>query len=172
MSTYEEDRSWSDQWIARIRWTIGPILGPLLLEPAPEHEDLKEATDLIVFRVADFRLAARMRKEKFAKQFPDEFTIRTKRPSGTKTELRKILEGFGDLLFYGFEYGKDIWPWTLVNLRWFRKQVNTSEKLQQYIGNRSNHKLNGDGTWFLPFKFNQFERNIVLFRSNHTPLIR
>jgi len=35
-------------------------------------------------------------------QYPNEFTIRWKRPSGVKTEIHKIKEGLVDYILYGF----------------------------------------------------------------------
>lgn len=55
-----------------------------------------------------------------ASRFRD-LTIRAKRESGTKTELDKIKEGFGDYCFYGLTEGDEIIDWILVDLEKLRQ---------------------------------------------------
>ena len=102
------------------------------------------------------RIAARIRREMYRDKYVSEFTIRVKRPSGTKTEFRKIVEGFGDWMFYGFEYGDNIFPWYLIDLSAFRAHLIEDVGLNQFIHNPSNHRQNGDGTTFLPFDLSKF----------------
>lgn len=98
---YREDRSWSDQFIPSIK----QIVGPYLLVPASFELDAKEATDLLVFKARDIRIAARMRSAEYAERYPFDFTLRSSRDSGSETELSKIVAGWGDWLFYGFDGG-------------------------------------------------------------------
>ena len=56
------------------------------------------------------------------KQYGSEFTIRAGRPSGAKTELTKIIEGWGDYFFYGFADPTEIYlaQWLIGSLNAFR----------------------------------------------------
>lgn len=78
-------------------------------------------------------------------QYPDEFTIRASRPSGAKTELPKILEGWGDYIFYGFatEDVTELAAWTLGSLNVFRLWHHR----ELWAGRRPGvGKANGDGS--------------------------
>lgn len=71
---------------------------------APPEEDMKRNTDLSFDLYAyRFRIGCRIRRcFYFCGQYKNEFTLRSHRFSGRKTELAKIVDGFGDLFFYGF----------------------------------------------------------------------
>lgn len=119
--SWQEDKRWADVFMPEIK----AILGMHLLGEAPHEEDATRATDLIVLRMEAVRIAVRMRKKCYGTKpsYREEFTIRSERGSGTKTELRKVLAGFGDFLFYGFEHedGGRLGRWTLVDLSVFRE---------------------------------------------------
>ena len=91
--SYQSDRSWSDQFLPQVR----AIVGPHLLVPAPFELDAKEATDLMVLRARDMTIAVRLRRPGYADKYRYQFTIRSKRDSGSKTEMAKLLEGWGDM---------------------------------------------------------------------------
>jgi hypothetical protein len=112
---WEKDKSWSDQFLPEIK----AILGQTFIGAAPPEEDMERNTDLIVLRMEPLRIACRIRRVKHFR-YADEFTIRTSRPNGTKTELYKIIEGWGDYLFYGFgdDIGNLVW-WGIGDLRVF-----------------------------------------------------
>lgn len=95
---YEQERAWSDQFNDEIR----RIIGAQLMQVASSDEDMQHNTDFFVVNCAGKRVASRMRRlSKFG--FSDDFTIRTKRtPDAAKTEWDKLIEGWGDWLFYGF----------------------------------------------------------------------
>jgi hypothetical protein len=86
------------------------------------------------------------------KRYPDQFTLRSRLDSGTKTELAKILEGFGDWMFYGFSDGEmAIRRWYLIDLHVFR--WNWALFPDAF---RSEEKKNGDGTYFRAFWIRSF----------------
>jgi len=66
-----------------------------------------------------------VRKFKYLKDYGHEFTIRAGRPNGTKTELTKIIEGWGDYFFYGFadEQEKELARWILGDLKVLRLYI-------------------------------------------------
>ena len=59
-------------------------------------EDAERNTDLIVLKLDAVRIACRVRNHEYITRYGDEFTIRAERPSGVKTELAKIIDGWGD----------------------------------------------------------------------------
>ena len=97
MKQWQQDKRWSDRFLPEIK----EILGRALISEAPIEEDQERNTDLIVLRMAAVRIGCRVRRPKFYDNCRQEFTIRAGRPSGIKTELSKIIEGWGDYLFYG-----------------------------------------------------------------------
>lgn len=137
------DKQWSDQFLPEVK----QILGLHLIGEAPIEEDQERNTDLIVLRLDAVRVGCRIRRaDPYLQLYPDEFTIRTSRPRGTKTELAKIIEGWGDFFFYGF--GGDngaLARWGLGDLRVFRLWFNS-----QLVRNNGRvpgqEKRNGDGS--------------------------
>ena len=118
MKEWKRDKGWSDLFIPEIK----SILGVHLIGVASWEEDAKHNTDLVVLKMDGFRIGCRIRKEKYLRRWPNEFTIRTVRASGMKTELAKILDGWGDYFFYGFESkeGERLGAWLIGDLGIFR----------------------------------------------------
>jgi len=118
MSTWQNDKRWSDLFLPEIK----QILGSYLIGEPPQEEDAERNTDLIVLRMEAVRIGCRVRKHEYLARYPDEFTIREGRPSGIKTELTKIIEGWGDYFFYGFsnQTETELDAWMLGDLRVFR----------------------------------------------------
>lgn len=125
MSTdWKTDKRWSDKFLTDIK----RILGECLITEPPICEDSEHNTDLIVLKFDSVRIACRVRKHKYAEKYGDEFTIRKSRPNGHKSELTKIIEGWGDYLFYGFsdELETCIDKWKLIDLKAVRLFINRS----------------------------------------------
>lgn len=118
MSAWQKDKAWSDVCLQQIK----QICGMHLIGEPPAEEDRERNTDLIVLRMDPVRIACRIRNhDEYYKKYGHQFTIRTARPSGNKTELAKIIEGWGDYLFYGFrDSSGQLTAWTLANLNSFR----------------------------------------------------
>lgn len=117
------DKKWSDRFLPQVK----RVLGEYLIGEAPFEEDRDRNTDLIVLRLDPVRVGCRIRRNSYLQRWPDEFTIRSDRPSGQKTELAKIVEGWGDYFFYGFSDASEtvLERWTLADLRVFRLWFNT-----------------------------------------------
>jgi hypothetical protein len=115
---WESDKSWSDQFLPELK----RILGEHLIGEPPVVEDQKRNTDLIVLHMDAVRIAARVRNFYALERWPNEFTIRAGRPSGAKTELAKIIEGWGDYLIYAFvaQDNSRLAAWHLLDLSGFR----------------------------------------------------
>lgn len=116
--SWQDDKRWSDRFLPEIK----SILGVHLIGEPPIEEDTERNTDLMVLTMAPVRIGCRVRTNKYAAKFGDEFTIRTARPSGAKTELAKIIEGWGDYFFYGFSDDKEkaLCRWFLADMNVFR----------------------------------------------------
>lgn len=112
------NRRWSDRFLPGIK----QILGLHLISAAPVEEDVRRNTDLIVLKMAAVRIACRVRRYEYYYEYKDQFTIRYKLPSGEKTELAKIIEGWGDYFFYAFADEKEerLISWRLCDLNVFR----------------------------------------------------
>jgi hypothetical protein len=161
--SYARDREWSDRYIP----AISTIVGPRLLVPAPFEVDAKQATDLIVLRARDMTIAARVRRHGFADRYPYEFTIRSRRDNGTKTELSKIVDGWADWMFYGHaaREGDGFDRWFLVDLHALRAAfIRDGMKAESEI--KWEEKSNGDGTHFVALDLRSF-RPSILVASSH-----
>jgi len=122
MTDWEKDKAWSDRFLPEIKAILGMHL---IGEPALE-EDQQRNTDLIVLKLDNVRVACRVRKAFYVIGYGDEFTVRSGRPCGVKTELQKIVEGWGDYMFYAFadDDERRLTKWTLARLNVFRLWFN------------------------------------------------
>lgn len=117
--TFDSDFQHSRLYLRSLR----AITGLVTAREATQEQDQKENTDLIVLEtMAGIRFACRVRRPKDFARYGDEFTLRVSRPGGTKTELAKVAEGWGDYIIYA--WGSDRPPkliaWSLGDLSVFR----------------------------------------------------
>jgi len=160
MIGWQKDKMWSDKFIPEIK----QILGTYLIGEPPMEEDQKRNTDLMVLKMEAVRIGCRIRTSSYMANYGDEFTIRSDRPSGEKTELAKIMEGWGDYFFYGF--GKDndsLLKWTLADLdvfrTWFNSEKNTGIKKDNLDGSSS----------FVAFKWLDLPADFIIGKSKEKP---
>lgn len=142
MSDWEQDKRWSDKFLHEIK----RILGQHLIGQPPAEEDQARNTDIMVLRMDAVRIACRVRKQSQIR-YVDQFTIRSGRPSGVKTELTKIIEGWGDYFFYAFSTGDEraLDKWILGDLKAFR--IWHARETVRLKGNFPGEKLdNHDGS--------------------------
>jgi hypothetical protein len=114
-NSIDVDRVWSDRYIP----IISTVVGPHLMTPAPLWRDRNEAADLMTLAAKNVTIGVRMRRPNFAERYPYQFTLRAIRTSGTKTELDKVVDGLGDLMFYGHAAPGDepaLAAWMLLDL--------------------------------------------------------
>ena len=156
MRDYADQRAWSDQFIPDIR----RIVGRHLLNEAPERLDRLEATDLMMLNARDRRIAARVRRNWASQRYPNQFTLRSRIPSGGKTELAKIIEGKGDWMFYGFadESDSTVERWMLLDLNVFRSALIRRHSSPIRCGDM--HM--SDGTSFKWFDVGSFPTELVI----------
>lgn len=173
--SYRDDRLWSDEYLTAIRY----IVGPHLLTPSPLEVDTKEAADLIVLRARDMTVACRVRRYGYEERYPWEFTIRSHRDSGARTELAKIVEGWGDWMLYAHasEAPGSLSKWFLVDLHVWRAEMQrdawraANSKPLRHARSLRNIS-NGDGTHFVAFDVRHFPPNLLIASSHDIPRIR
>ena len=164
MREWEKDKRWSDRFLHQIKG----ILGVHLIGEPPAEEDAERNTDLMVLRMDAVRIACRIRKNNYLQRYGDEFTIRAGRPSGVKTELTKIIEGWGDYFFYGFSDDKEqqLCKWVLADMRVFRRHyalMLTRLPQNQIPGIRKqNHDYSSS---FVSFKWQDFPPEFIAAKS-------
>lgn len=164
---YVEDREWSDLYIPAVK----QIVGPLLLEETSFEVDTNQAADLIVMKARDMMIAARVRRPGYAERYPWEFTIRSYRDNGTKTEMQKIVDGFGDWMFYGHAgiVPGEIDRWFVIDLAKFRAGLIRNAFKSDPLDGREiwwGEKSNNDGTHFCWFDVQKFPANILIKTSH------
>ena len=162
MNDWKTDKNWSDRFIPEIKSIIG---SHLICEP-PIEEDQQRNTDLMVLKMDSVRIGCRIRKHKYLATYGNEFTIRMSRPSGAKTELAKIIEGWGDYLFYGFADTEEasLALWRLIDLKafrlWFMRML--------YDKDTPTSKLNHDNSsGFMPFDLTEAPSELIFAEGGH-----
>jgi hypothetical protein len=149
---WEQDQKWGELFIPEAQ----AILGQALVIKAPKREDMYHNTDLMVLFDGSARFALRVRRPQYYAQYKGQITIRSSRPkSENKTELAKILEGWGDYFFYGIaaESGNDLRCWVIGDLDVFRRWWPREERRLGHAPGLECH--NGDGSSdFRAFKLN------------------
>lgn len=143
---------------------IKRILGEQLISTADLRRDQHEATDLLVLELSPVRIGCRVRSPEVLVKFADEFTIRADRPSGVRTELEKIMDGWCDYFFYGFAAGngRTLAAWLLGDLRVFRAEIRRAP----YLVDESLKIQNRDASSsFFPFGVGQFPPQFIIGRK-------
>ena len=151
---YQIDRAWSDQFIPSIK----NIVGPYLLVESDEITDQQKAADLIVFTGRNLTIAARVRSHEYFDRYPYDFTIRSERESGARTELAKIVDGWGDWMFYGHQLERAnglIRHWMIIDLKSWRAQM-IRHRPKSPSDAFSQDRDNFDGTRFRVFDARKF----------------
>jgi len=157
---WKEDKAWVDLFEPAIK----KICAEVFIHAAPKRIDMEEATDLLVLEIKPITIACRVRRYKYYPDFSDEFTMRRSRPSGKKSEISKIIEGWGDYYFYGFsnkfEDGSGFESYTIFDLRIFRRELILHGYKKHLKFSRQNNK-NGSSD-FLAFKLNCFPEDFFI----------
>ena len=159
MQDWKDDKNWSDKFIPEIK----KILGEYLIAEPPPEEDMERNTDLTVLKLDAVRVGCRIRKYKYLEKYSDQFTIREGRPNGTKTELTKIIEGWGDYFFYGFSNQEEsrLEQWILGDLKKFRIYlIRNMAKNQGIMPGENRNNLDGSSS-FRAFKYKDIPDFII-----------
>lgn len=169
MMGWQDAKTWSDQYLPHVK----RILGEYLIGEAPIQDDAERNTDLIVLTLSAVRIGCRIRRRSYLERYGDEFTIRASLPSGNRTELSKIIEGWGDYFFYGIVADDDdassgFAAWLLGDLNAFRRW-----HAQQLFVNRGilpgALQKNGDGSsQFRAYKIDAMPNSFIVARHVQT----
>lgn len=169
MNDWKVDKKWSDQFIPEMK----AILGYYLVGEAAQDEDAERNTDLMVYKMETARIGCRVRTREYMERYGDEFTIRSGRPSGVKTELAKIIEGWGDYFFYGFA---SVTPghlekWFLGDMKvfrlWFMREM---ARCGGSIPGMAQHNRDGSSK-FVAFTISDLPKEFVVGSSDDFPFL-
>jgi len=140
MNDFEKSKIWSDRFISEIKRNLGEVF----IVVASFEDDTGYNTDLIMPN--GDRISCRIRGYDYLKRYGNEATFRMSRPSGVKTELEKMMEGWGRYSFYGFanREGTGLERWFILDLNVLREYIKNLKQLPEL------HR-NPDGTTFWAF---------------------
>lgn len=143
---------------------IKRILGEHLISTADIVRDQTEATDMLVLELRPFRIGCRVRTFDYLLRFPNEFTIRLDRPSGMPSEMAKIVDGWGDYIFYGFADESDslLTSWTIGDLHVFRATLIRNASLLTKLFQQKNKD---NSSSFYAWPLHAFPSNFVIARQ-------
>lgn len=177
--SYTTERTWSDKYLIDHLSKILPDLYPLLphtditnkfilTSEAPDYEDQTQATDIVAQMsslldddgsIETITFGMRDRRYNGHSKYLKEFTVRSKTRYNSKTELEKILQGYGDFNLYCWTTNDEITDWTLLDLDAFRFHMQWNRSRLKYTA-IPNH----DGTEFYAF-------DITSFPSDEMPIV-
>lgn len=144
---------------------IKQICANYLITEAPKEEDTDRNTDLMVLRAETRRVACRVRRYGYLRDYGHQFTLRT------PTEIQKVMAGWGDYLFYGFanETETGLVAYLLGDLYVFRLWHQRETWHGRKPGER---RPNGDGTALLAYNITDLPEAFVISRKTggDTPL--
>lgn len=154
MPSLDEDFEWQQKFRGHFSEIAGQVAHQVIrasVEQAIGDDDWKRNTDYmlsleILTDVRAWRISARARRRRYASAARRDFTIRYRRPSGTPTEMAKLLHGWGDLFIYGVESA----PGSSRLDPWF---VGNSALLRDYLaaGGWYGTRPNADGSSTLAY---------------------
>lgn len=166
---YNHDRRWETKYHP----TVKAILGEHLVVDASDPEDIHRNTDLTTMELRNYRIGVRIRRNKYLAgtdtstdtPYTEQFTIRASRPNGSDTELAKIMFGWGDYFFYGFENhtGDDLACWLIGDLYLFRRWFYS--RGQQVIAEKNNHDRSSS---FYTFNIDDMPSGFIVARKKAT----
>jgi hypothetical protein len=168
---WKDDKKWSDIFIPEIKQILGKTFNvdeDLIVE-ADDEEDMKHNTDIVLL-INSKRVACRIRRLFYYNKhyYRNDFTIRTDRPSGSKTELEKIREGWGDYFFYGFGDEEKLLWWGIGDLKTFRNWFEENTTITRFGGEifpGIKHSNKDGSSDFHVFKWNDLPSNFIIKKA-------
>ena len=157
MNLYRENRDWADAHTDAAKLAIAPYI----IQVASEYKDRKEVTDLVV---RDLAISLRHRRFKSAGKFDRDFTIRTSTRGGGASEFRKILEGNGDVFFYGIleKTGPEYHSYFLGDLDVFREYAFKRREITGYWPGAVRYNRDRNDNTFKVFNVTHLPANFIL----------
>jgi hypothetical protein len=160
VNTYEKRRELGDRHLNKVR----SIVGYFTTRESPFTKDVQEATDLVILRGRAKDTAVRVRRHKYLKRYPHDFTLRAQTHGGGQSEVEKICRGYADRMFYGWmnEEGDDIKAWMFLDLDAFRYALQGCEWRDKYD---TGTKPNGDGSALRYFDVRSLPDDVLIHRD-------
>jgi len=144
LKPWKSDKEWADQFWPEIEEILRDCAGHIIdVTTAAPLADRQEATDYVI-ELTGGKVGCRIRRCEYYRRFAD-FTLRSSRPSGQKTEIEKLREGWGDWYLYGWECDGSLIDWKLIDLDVFRQTL-----IERPNGRRSNTDHSSD-FWYWTF---------------------
>jgi len=142
MNDFEKQFEWQAQYAQQ----VVRIVAPYLITVADPEVDCKENGDFQISFPRNGTIGCRLRTPEYAK-YTGDVTFRSQSKNGGKTEISKIIEGYGDYFFYGHvDKADNIWHWYLLCFQSLRAMFMRKRKLLD-----REQRKNSDGTAFLVF---------------------
>ena len=153
------------QRVDKFESEIKRILGEHLIGTADIVRDQTEATDLLVLELRPFRIGCRVRTFDYLLRYPNQFTVRADRPSGMPSEMTKIVDGWGDYIFYGFadETDLSLAAWIIGDLRIFR---GTLVRKSHLITNQFLQRNGDQSSRFYAWPLSEFPQEFIIARQH------
>ena len=131
-SDWEQDSEFAESYLPEIKRILREnAMLFISVVKADEERDLEKATDLLV-KVENGDVAVRVRRP--TKKQKRDFTLRSWRKSGVKTELQKIREGFGRFYLYiWLDQELEVADWILVDLNALRASGCLKNSLEEIL---------------------------------------
>lgn len=149
MKSWQIDKKWSDKFLPEIKRILVKNAGAFLeVAIAPDEDDQEKATDLIV-TVDSGQVAVRIRRDGYNKKYRD-WTIRSYRTSGQKTELEKLQSGFARWYLYLWTEQDSVNDWILVDL--------DKARISGLLFKQRHQISNNDGTYFIAISISEIKR--------------
>lgn len=152
--SYKSDKDWADGFLREII--------EILRQNAPCFQNFSIADSSkndVIIKTDGGDFAIRVRRDGYIKKFHD-WTIRSYRANGQKTELEKLRDGFARWYLYLWTAGDSIIDWILIDLNRARET--------SLLYKSRHHISNGDGTYFIAITIRELERNGCLVATkNH-----
>lgn len=166
-SGQQERKAWGSPAMGAVAEILKDAIGiPCTINEASLEDDRYTATDLQAVRISArdatesfLDVGVRFRDVRYFAAFGGEFTIRSEGRGGTRTEIHKILEGWGDWYFYGWlDDQKQLTAWTLMDLEVFRAHPSLSQG--EYPDRWHNRAPTGEA--FIAPSFQDFPPELII----------
>jgi hypothetical protein len=125
------------------------------MELSSEEEDCTLSYDMIF--MGRVELSVRIRRNEYLRY--KDFTIRSRSKNGFKCEIDKLIEGHGNLYFYGWmdKSEADLEYWIVVDINRIRQKLLTD----------GIERSNGDGTKFHAYSLDFLRENFAIIAEKN-----
>jgi hypothetical protein len=158
MGTFEQQFEWQAKFVDQV---VG-LVAPSIINVSSAHVDRNENGDFEISFPRNGTIGCRLRKPDQSR-FVGDVTFRSHSRFGGKTEISKIIDGYGDFFFYGHVNEQDvIWHWYLIDYTKLRALFVRRPGLL-----RRDPICNRDGSKFLVYRAEDELASAVLAKSEH-----